>query len=301
MNTARQYIVAPSTCPSCKADLVRDGEYLMCKNDDCEAQAAGAIKRWVKKIGILHFGGTLIEAILDDFPQCLTDKAFEDRFAVDYDEQHLVVDPVKREEVSNARMNIADLYLLDPDRVAALTWDGRTIGGTATKGFRNLNAKKILPLHVIVGSLGIPMIGRSMAKTIIDAGYDNLSKLYKARISQIASIPGVGQSKADAFVTGFAKRAGMVGKLVGEAGIEVQVVSGALAGKTFCFTGFRDNDLQETIEKNGGTVKGGVSKGLNYLVMLDPTSTSGKAMKARKYGTDLITPDEARTLVEGTV
>jgi len=237
----------------------------MCKNEDCEAQAAGAIKRWVKKIGVLHVGETLIEAWV---------------------ETGLIADP-------------ADLYTMDPDAAEDTDLGGRKAGGSAAKAIKNLNAKKVLPLHVIVGSLGIPMIGRSMAKTIVDAGYDSLSKLYKAKIGQIASISGVGQSKADAFVKGFAKRAGMVGKLVGEAGIEVQVVSGALAGKTFCFTGFRDRDLQESLEKNGGTVKSGVSKGLDYLVMLDPTSTSGKAQKARKYGTSLITPDEARDMVDG--
>ena len=267
MNTAKQYITAPTNCPSCKAVLVRDGEYLMCKNDDCEAQAAGAIKRWVKKIGILHVGETLIEAWV---------------------ESGLIADP-------------ADLYLMDPDAAEDTDLGGRKAGGSATKAIRNLNAKKTLPLHVIVGSLGIPMIGRSMAKTIVDAGYNSLSKLYKARIGQIASIPGVGQSKADAFVKGFAKRAGMVGKLIGEAGITVQVLSGPLAGKTFCFTGFRDRDLQDALEAAGGSMKSGVSKGLDYLVMHDPTSTSGKAQKARKYGTSLITPDEAKDMAEGTV
>jgi len=89
--------------------------------------------------------------------------------------------------------------------------------------------------------------------------------------------------------------------LIGEAGITVQVLSGPLAGKTFCFTGFRDNDLQDALEAAGGTMKGSVSKGLDYLVMHDPSSTSGKAMKARKYGTCLITPDEARAMAGGAV
>ena len=47
-------------------------------------------------------------------------------------------------------------------------------------------------------------------------------------------------------------------------------------------------DLEKMVEENGGEVKDGVTKGLTYLVMADPESTSGKAKKARELGTECI-------------
>ena len=260
----------PTECPSCKAKLERDGEYLVCRNEDCEAQATGAIKRWCKKIDVKHVGDSLIECLVDE---------------------GLVTD-------------IADLYTLDPNEVENLTMGTRRVGGTGRKAITNLRNKMALPLHVFVGSLGIPLIGRSMAKTIVDGGFDTLSKMLKARIADIAAIPGVGQSKAESFCKGFLAKAGLIAKLI-SVGIVVQVASGPLKGTVFCLTGFRDGDLTEAIEKAGGTVKSSVSKALTHLVLKDPTSNSGKAKKARDYnkaGTadiKLIDPDEAWVLAGG--
>jgi len=262
--SACQEFSVPTECPSCKGTLERDGEYLVCRNDDCEAQATGAIKRWVKKIGVLHVGETLIEALV---------------------EAGMVTDP-------------ADLYTLNQVDVEDLDMGGRRVGGTGTKAIHNLEAKMTLPLHAIVGSLGIDMIGRTTAKTIIDGGFDSLSKLLKARISEIAAIPGVGQTKATNFVHGFMAKAGLVAKLLSN-GIRIQDVSGPLVGQSFCLTGFRDPALQDAIEKAGGTIKSGVSKALTTLVAFDPSSTSGKAKKAAKYNIDIIGQDDAWNLVGG--
>jgi len=261
----REYFQPPTECPCCKAPLVREGEYLVCKNEEgCEAQATGAVKRWVKKIGVLHVGDTLIEALVDS---------------------GLVVDA-------------ADLYTLDPDVVADLEIGGRKVGATAAKAVNNLNAKKTLPLHVIVGSVGIPMIGRTMAKIIVDAGYDSLSKMLKAKIVDIAAIPGVGQTKAESFVLGFMAKTGLIAKMLAN-GVQVQQVTGPLVGQSFCMTGFRDGALSDAIERAGGTMKSGVSKGLTALICLDRNSTSEKAKKARDYGTTVIDVAGAWALVGG--
>ena len=257
-------IPVPGLCPSCKGPLVRDGEYLVCKSDDCEAQATGAIKRWITKIGVLHFGESLIEALI---------------------EAKMVEDP-------------ADLYTLDPVAVSELEMGGRKVGGTGEKAIRNLQAKKTLPLHVLVGSLGIPMIGRSMAKTIVDAGYNSLQKMFRASVKDIASIPGVGPSKAEFFVHGFEAKMGLISKLLGN-GIQVQIASGPLVSKSFCMTGFRDAALADALEKAGGSMKSGVSRDLTFLIAADPTSNSGKAQKARSYGTEVIGADEAWKMAGG--
>jgi DNA ligase (NAD+) len=261
MTTARQYIQPPTACPDCGTAVITDGEYLICPNGDtCPSQISGSIKRWIAKIGVKHFGTALIDLL------CETGK-------------------VER---------IADLYKLDPAEVAAMEFpDCRKVGGTADKAFRNLHAATTLPLHVFIGSLGIPLIGRSMAKTIVDGRFDTLNLMSKARIPDIAAIPGVGQTKATAFVDGYwdLLDRGVIASLLAHITIAAKA-TGAFSGKSVCMTGFRDAQMVAAIEGQGGTVKSGVSKGLDILVLKDPASTSGKAQKARQYGTELVGIDE---------
>ena len=106
-----------------------------------------------------------------------------------------------------------------------------------------------------------------------------------------------GDAKATAFVEGFQKRAGIIAKLIAN-GIQVQVVGGALLGKSFCMTGFRDPALQDAIEKAGGTMKSGVSKGLDFLVCFDKSSNSGKMQKAVANGTVILSVEEAWAMIK---
>jgi len=257
---AREYFQTPTHCPECNTPVVRDGAYLKCPaGDTCPAQIAGAVKRWIQKIGVLHFGDALIDML------CETGKVEQ----------------------------IADLYLLDPRDVALMSMGGRMVGGTATKAFNNLHATKTMPLHVFIGSLGIPLIGRSMAKTIVDAGFDSLNKMSKARIAEVAAIPGVGQAKAEAFCEGFwdLLDRGVITSLRRFITLADKAV-GAMSGKSVCMTGFRDKAMEGEIEAQGGTIKSSVSKDLTILVAKDPNSGSGKAQQAAKYGTEVIGIDE---------
>lgn len=292
-----QFFQIPTVCPSCGFPLVRDGEYLVCRGEDCEAQASGSIKRWVKKIGVLHVGDTLIEAMAERFPEILTDAEFQERFEVPPGELYKL-SPEQVSAIFDTKMDIADLYVLDVDKVAALDLSGHRVGSLADKALTNLQNKRTLPLHVLVGSLGIPLIGRDTAKNIVDAGYNSLSKMYKAKISEIAALPGMGGTKARAFVLGFAAKVGLIGKLLTTGGITIQDNSGPLVGQSFCLTGFRDASLVAALEKAGGTVKSGVSKGLTYLIAQDANSTSEKAKKARALGTQVISISEALDLIK---
>ncbi len=264
MNTAIQYFEIPTVCPSCGASLNMDGQYLMCVNEDCEAQVVGMLKRWVSKLDIKHLGGEILKML------------------------------VEREMVSD----IADLYAVDPDVISGMTMNGRQVGATADRGFANLHKKKTLPLHVFVGSLGIPLIGRSMTKTIVNAGFDSIDKMKNASVSEIAAIAGVGQIKAESFVAGLVNKTALIDKLIEKSGITVEVNDGVLRGQTFCLTGFRDADLVAALEKQGATQKSGVSRGLTFLIVQDKNSNSGKAKKARQYGVNVINVEDAKNLCE---
>jgi DNA ligase (NAD+) len=255
----------PTVCPDCGAELTRDGEYLMCYNTEfCTSQKVGAVKRWIKKLGVLDWGGSSIEAIFH---------------------AGMVADP-------------ADLYTLDANKVAALNMGGRRIGGSASNMLNNLHAKKDLPINVFVGSLGIPLCSRSVCKMIADAGYDTLEAMGNATEQEIASIPKLGTTKAKAFVTGFKTKIGLISKLLTNGVTIKAAATGALVGKSFCMTGFRDAAMAQAIEDKGGIVKSSVTKNLDFLVLKDPSSTSGKARKARAQGTKLLSIADAQAMVK---
>jgi len=255
------YFSAPTECPECGTPTTMDGAYLMCSNTlGCPAQISGAVKRWVSKLGIKFMGETLIDALCDQ----------------------------------GAIKGIADLYRLDPFLVSNMEMNGRKVGASANRGWDSLEAHKDLPLHVFVGSLGIPLIGRSMAKTIVDGGFDTLDKMKAATVGDLAAIPKVGGTKAQSFVDGLAllDRRGVLDDLL-SVGITIQApATGDLKGVSVCMSGFRDADMVNAIEAQGGTIKSSVGKTLGYLVLKDPKSTSGKAKKAHQYGVAVIGIEE---------
>jgi len=243
----------------CGTKLVREGEFLVCPNDiDCPAQVSGAVKVWVKKLDLKGVGTSLIDALC---------------------EQGIIKDA-------------SDLYKLDEGELADVRMDGRRVGGTATTVCDAIYGKMDLPIHVFVGSLNIALCSRSTVKTIADAGYDTLDKMRAATVAQIASIPGMGTGRAEAFVAGMNIKSDLIDRLLAN-GVTIKApADGPMKGKTVCMTGFRDGDMTSAIEGQGGTVKSGVSKDLTTLVCKDASSTSGKAKKARGYGVEVIDIDE---------
>jgi DNA ligase (NAD+) len=55
--------------------------------------------------------------------------------------------------------------------------------------------------------------------------------------------------------------------------------------------------LEKMAADAGGDVKSSVGKGLTYLVIADPNSSSSKAVSARKFGTTLISEDDFLKMV----
>lgn len=247
----------PTQCPSCDSKLSMDGAYLVCTNHDaCPAQQSGAIKRWVKKLDIKGWGNAIIESLCE----------------------------------SGMVENIADLYKLSVDQLAEHSIGGKRVGKSkAQTVLKNLHAKKVLPLGDFVGSIGIDMWGRSMCQLLVDAGYDTLDKMEVASVHDLAAVSGVGDIMARAFVEGFRHYgSSMAAILIAGVEIKAPVVGGSLEGKSFCFTGIRNRELEDRIKDAGGAVKSGVGRGLSFLVAKNPKSTSGKAKKASDYGVPVI-------------
>lgn len=63
-------------------------------------------------------------------------------------------------------------------------------------------------------------------------------------------------------------------------------------GFSICMSGFRDKELQDKIESNGGKMVSGVSKNTTHLLVKDKSSTSSKMKKAEGLGIVILTKEE---------
>jgi len=244
--------------------VIRDGAYLVCRGHDCPAQVAGAIRRWVEKLSVLHFGAHLVEALI---------------------EAELVG-------------TIPDLYTVDVSTAEALVVDGRRLGGVATRGFENLNRQLELPLWLILGSLGIPLIGRSTARTIVDGlGLRTLLDVYCVEEDEVAALDGIGPARAASFVRGVEEHRRLLDRLL-QVGVTIKrAQTGVLTGQSFCMSGGRWPDLAAALEAAGAVQKSSVGKGLTFLIVKDPTSGSAKVQAAQKHGTNVVSPGDAWALL----
>jgi DNA ligase (NAD+) len=231
---------------------------LVCPNRDCPARVRGRLKTWVKQLGLLEWGEKTLEAL---------------------HERGLVREP-------------ADLYRLSTKDLTALPGFGEV---SAKKLLNPLNAKKDIPFPTFIAALGIPAVSKETGKLLMQAGFDTLDSLYEATSEQLAEVEGLGAIKADKIKTGLSQRKAEIERL---AEVGVRPVrpehGGPLHGLSFCFSGAHSRPrktLARWVEDHGGTVASGVTKGLSYLVLSDPNSTSSKAQKARKLGVEIL--DEA--------
>jgi NAD-dependent DNA ligase len=120
------------------------------------------------------------------------------------------------------------------------------------------------------------------------------------KINNIASIKGMGDKTAEAFVIGisdfikFMHGAGLNNKLLlSAAAVKNTVIneSHPLFGKTIVMTGFRDANIQEHLKNVGAKLGSSVSKNTFMVLVKDLSEDTGKAADARKIGVPLMTPE----------
>lgn len=255
----------PKHCPECNGVTQFDGENLVCTNTKhCRAQIIGRIKNWIKELNLLEWGDTLVEKLVD----------------------------------AKKVKDVSDLYLLEVDDIANLDRLGEK---TAKKCLEILWANKEIGLEVFLGALSIPMIGQSTIKAIMNAGCDNLTKFGQLGADQFEQVPGVGPTKAKFLADGLKHNQKLILALL-DNGVKIkEKIVGNLTNKSICFTGAMKNKrpiLEKMAADAGADVKSSVGKGLTYLVIADPSSTSSKAQAARKLGTTLISEEDFLDLVK---
>ncbi len=255
----------PKACPSCGAPTNHDGLYLVCQNlAECPAQTVGRVKAWIKELRILEWGDSLL---------------------VRLSEAGLV-------------NSVADLYRLKKEDVARLD---RMADKSAENVLKTLWGANPVALENFLGGLSIPLCATSILKLVIEAGYNDLEKIQAVTQDQLLAIPGLGPKRAQSIFEDLRKNKQLIVDLLAN-GVTLKVRAiGNLTGKSVCFTGksVRKRKVLEDLAANAGAdVKDSVGKGLTYLVLADPNSTTSKAVAARKHGTTCVSEEDFVAMCE---
>lgn len=118
--------------------------------------------------------------------------------------------------------------------------------------------------------------------------------------SDILKINGFGDIQAGIFVENYKKFIDFYKSLSSILTFKTKVEtteSDIYQGRVFCFTGFRNKAMEDTIHKNGGKVSATYTKAVTDLVIKEKGSGSSKEQKATSAGIRIYSESEFRELI----
>jgi DNA ligase (NAD+) len=287
----RTSILQPTACPFCggvvgrRVNVAGDtGVIIECQNPNCEKKSTGKIRRWIASVDILGIGDVVLEAMVEQLN--LSDAA------------DLYTLRARFDELTDLMLNAERDMRLGDKRSASIL--------DAIEGRRELT------LNQFLGSLGLDHLGKRRVEIMIKAANGELDQLGAWRSGMLRNldfaaqvgVPGIGGEIQD----GIDAMSVVIDKLLtnGVVILEKQLQSAAHENlQTICISGKlhsgkKKADYEESLKNVGYALLDEVSKGLNFLVVADPDSTSSKAEKARKLGIQIISEDQLIELINST-
>lgn len=253
----------PDSCPACSSPLSEEGDFLYCRSRACPAQIRGSVLVWVRNLGLLHWGDTLLLNLTKpDDPKIQT---------------------------------LADLYRLTVEDIAKCC-SGLKV---AEKCYQTLHSNKDIPVELLFGSMNIPNFALSTATDVVQAGYDTVDKILSMSLEQLESVPNIGKKTAISIYNGLREKESQIRDLDTVLTVKKPVI-GNLNGKSFCITGELARPrkiVEKMILDAGGIVKSSVGKTTSYLVTNDTSTGSSKLQNAQKYGVHIIDESALYTLL----
>ena len=272
-NGTEMLIAFPKNCPVCQSQLFKEeGEAVWrCINIECKAQVVERMIHFVSKdaMDIKSFGDANIRKFYD---------------------LGLITD-------------IPSIYRLNYLSIAQ-------IEGFGKKSIDNLQAaieaSKQQPLYRLIYALGIRFVGETTAKTLANAVTHLLEYANKSE-EDLLQLEDVGVKVAKS-IQGFFSNQQNITMLqeLEQLGLQLvnskkeNVSNGSLQGQSFLFTGTLEQlkraEAEAMVENAGGSILGGVSSKLNYLVV--GADAGSKLEKAKKINTiKIITEQEFISLI----
>lgn len=132
--------------------------------------------------------------------------------------------------------------------------------------------------------------GVRKAKAILEQiSYD---EFLNATVKDIVKLDGFDTTMAERVIEGLPAYKKFIDDNKAYVTFVVNTKTDELKNIAVVFTGFRDSELEERVEKMGGKIQSGVSKKTTYLVSVDGDSGSSKCKKAKDLGVGILTVTE---------
>lgn len=279
---AKKPFELPTRCPACGGEVERrkkrEGEFLFCaRPKQCVQARLGELEHFAKVVDLQGFGPKVIAAAVD---------------------AGLLSSP-------------SDYYRLTADDLQELERLGEK---SAQNLVDQVDAHRELPLAAFLQALGVEHLGRQNA-TLLASEFETLARIRGLTRDDLMAIKGIKDAIADALVEGLAARGELIDALLQHVKVlkgepaPAPAADGALAGKSFVFTGtleaFTREEAQARVQALGGETPSGVNKALSYLVVgAGRGAKSSKQKKAEELiaggaALTILSEDEFEKLVGG--
>jgi len=255
-------IKRPKECPVCASALEKEDTLYYCRNEYCGARVAKALLHWLNILGLKNMGEKIVEALID-------------------------ADKLK---------SIPDFYKLEIEDIANLDRQGIK---NATKILKEINSKTIITVSELLSGLNIRSLSVKRAE-ILEDNFGELEHILALKTRDITGIEGFEVKLATFIVSGLKAKTPLIREILKHVNLKKKV-EGALTGKSFCFSGFRDPDLETKLKAKGGRIASGVSKKLDFLVVRNKNGTTSKIKKAKGYGINILDPDDLHGIIYNTL
>lgn len=280
----------PEVCNCCGSKLVHDGVNLVCKNKKCEDQVVNQLVLFIKNLGVKSASNATLKNLrITSFERLV-------KFV-----------PNKKYK---SELKLAEELR---DKMFSRSKDDLLSNMTCFDGIGETTIRKIIDFYASKKSYVDDYMLSCDPK-----GYALNTNMKLLWIQRHGLPDGVGEITLDKFRDGLEEAYNNVmlivndSKYVGQTAplSDPEVARKQSNGQSVCFTGALNtmsrSEASKKAEEAGFEVKGGVSKGLTYLVTNTPNSGSSKNKKAQQLGTKVITEEEFLKLisdntVEGSV
>ena len=276
--TKSDNLVIPNKCPTCGYDAKiienNDAKFLYCMNDFCPGKLMKRLSLFVSR------NAMDIDGISDNILNILLDEGIV--------------------------TNYKDLYHLDRYKDTIIN-----IEGFGIKSYENMidsiEKSRDVKLANFIYALGIPDIGLSRAKVIVNAYNNDFDRICNLTLEELSDIDGIGSVVAEKWISAFHNKDFLeeLNELKDEIHLHKSTTNEILSLKdlSFVITGtlnnFENRDaLVEYIEDHGGKVISSVSSNTSYLINNDINSTSSKNKKAKELDIPIITEKELIKMAE---
>jgi len=255
-------IQEPKECPVCATPVSKEDTLIFCPNDYCSAKVSKALVHWLNVLNIKNISDKIVDSLID----------------------------------SEKIKSIPDFYKLKVEDIANLEGQGVK---NANKILNEIHSKKELTIAELLSGLNIRNLSVKRAE-ILEDQFNTLENILNLKTQDIVNLDGFEDKLATFITSGLKAKKNLINEILKHVSLK-QKASGPLTGKSFCFSGFRDEKISADIKSKGGSISESFSKKITFLVVRNKNVTTSKTQKAMQYGTPVVDLNDIEGMLHSTL